>query len=105
MVGFDFGFVALDVDEDFIRQATVEPGGGLLGDAVGAAFVIDVGHDAAGAEGVEGIDDSLVVRGDDDLAHFFAPAHLVDDVLHEGPAGVGGENLGGETGRAESRGE
>ena len=62
------------------------------------------GHDATGFEGPQGVGDPLIVSRDDHLAHEPAPARLINHVLHEGLAGIGGENFGGKTGGSKAGG-
>ncbi len=94
MVRVDFGFVALDVDDD----VGVQTGDGL-GDAVGPALVGRVGHHALGAECPGGLDDSLVVGSDEHSLRQGGLAGPLVGVLDEIFAGILGENFPGEPGR------
>ena len=69
-----------------------------FGDAVGAGLVVDGGHDAARLEWPQGIDNALVIRGNDYLIDALTLADLVDHMLDERPAGICGESFGVETG-------
>ena len=48
------------------------------------------------AERPQRIDDALIIRRDDHLAHALALLRLIHHVLNERLAGLGGENFGGK---------
>jgi len=101
--GVNQGFVPLNVDDDV--------GGGVrggFGDAVGAGEVVGTGHDDFGAEGEGGIEDALVVGGDEEAGEGFGLGGALEDVLEdgfvfEGDEGFAGEAAGGEAGRNDAK--
>ena len=90
--GIDFGFVALDVDDDVDGA-----GGDGFGDTVGAAAMVGAGKAPGGVELITGVTDELMVGGDDDLVDEAGLADLLVDVLDEVLAGFSGENFSGES--------
>lgn len=92
----DEGFIALDIDDG----AVLGEGLGGLGDAVGAAGVVEGGEDGFGAETGGGLDDALVICGDDDVVHGTALLATLPDVLDERLAGDEVEHLARESGRS-----
>jgi hypothetical protein len=84
-------FVALDVDEHvawFVRRD--------FGDALGAGAVIGAGHAGFAAEGADGVDDALVVGGDDDVVDGLCLLCALIYALHHGLAGERDQRLAGQ---------
>lgn len=79
----DFGieerFVALDVDEDLAIDMS-----GDFGYAFGAGAVLGAGHAGFAAEGFDGLDDAVVVGGDDDASGEFGKLGAFIDALDHG---------------------
>ncbi len=90
--GVNEGLVALDVDDD----AGVGVGGGFR-DAIGAGEVVGARHDDFGAEGSGGIEDALVVGGDEETGKGFCLGGALEDVLEDGFVFEGDEGFAGES--------
>jgi hypothetical protein len=97
--GLDLRLIALHVNDDVIAEIPRH-----LRDPIRPALMRRRGHDAVRLKRPQGIDDPLIVGGNDGFAHQFALAHLIDHVLDERFTGAGGDNFGGEAGRPVSGG-
>jgi hypothetical protein len=84
----DQRFIALDVDEDLAFLVR-----GDFGDAFGAGAVVGAGHAGFAAEGVDGVDDALVVGGDDDVMDGLSLFGALVDALDHRLAGQRNERL------------
>jgi len=100
VVGGEEGLVALDID--------VDVGGDGLGDgpdAVGAARAIHGGEDGGEGMGLGEVEDFVGVGGDEDLIEEGAGAGGAIDPGDHGLAGNFAEDLAGQAGGAEARGD
>ena len=100
MLGFEQGFVALDVDVDV---GLVELGDGV--DAVGAAGQVGGGELDGPAVLVAEIDDFLGVGGDEDVIELRAGLRCGVDPSEHGSASDSAEDLARETGGGEAGGD
>ena len=96
--GVEEGLVALDIDEDLACDV-----GGDFGDALGASAMVGAGHASFAAEGCDGLDNAVVIGGDDDLIDRFGGLGAVVDALNHGLAGEHDQRLAGETRRTVPR--
>lgn len=87
------GFVALHVDKQVSGLV-----GSDLGDAFGAGAVIGAGHAGLAAEGVDRLEDAVVVGGDDDAVDAMCQLGTFIDALNHGFAGQGNQRLSGKPG-------
>ena len=88
----DQRLVALDVDDDVAGQI-----GDELGQAIGAGAVVGAGQAGDAAEAFDGVDDPLVVGGDDHRVDV-RPGGAPIDVLDHRAAGDVSEGFSGESG-------
>jgi len=102
-IGFYFGFIALDVDNDGGVRGVGCGAWGFgfnplhgFGESAGAVGVVFAGHHGFAAEGADGVEDALVVGGDDDAVERFGFADLFDDVADQRLAGLVRQRLAGE---------
>jgi hypothetical protein len=87
----DERFVSLDVDEDVAGFVS-----GHLGDALGSGAMIVARHTGLAAEGLHGIEDALVVRGDKNAMNGLGAFGALVDMLDHGLASERDERLAGE---------
>jgi len=99
VMGIDFGFVALEVDNDIGVEL-----GGDLGNAIGAARMIWACHANRGVEFAAGTDDTVVIGGDKHLLGQTGLTGLFVHVLKEVFSGLSSEKFSGETRRSVTSG-
>ncbi len=96
--GVEEGLVALDVDKDVAFYM-----GGDLCNAFGAGAVVGAGHAGFATKGADGLEDAVVVGGDNHLVDGFCGFGALVDPLNHGLTGEHYQWLAGETRRSVSR--
>jgi len=99
--GVDERFVALDVDD----MRSLWKCGERFGNAVGAGGMVWRGHHGTAAEGVDSVEDALVIGRDYEFLQGGAGLAAIPDVLDERFTSDEVEWFSGESCRAPSRGE
>jgi len=95
----DERFIALDVDEDVACLMRRD-----FGDAFGAGAVVAAGHAGFAAESANGVDDALVVGGDDDVMDGLGLLGSLVNALDHRLAGQRNERLAWEARGSVTRG-